>query len=163
MAIRKIFTDDAACLKRVCRPVTQYDARLGALLDDLAETMYQAEGCGLAASQVGVLRRAAVVDCGDGLVELVNPEVLERGDELDGCFEGCLSFPGQRGYVERPLRVKVRAYDRKGEPQEYAAEGLFARALQHEIDHLDGLVYTRLITEPPEGYEEEESDEEDEA
>ena len=96
MGKRKIYTGDAACLYRKCRPVERFDARLGALLDDLAETMYAAEGVGLAAPQVGILRRAVVIDCGDGLVELVNPEILETSGE-QGCFEGCLSFPGKAG------------------------------------------------------------------
>ncbi|MDR0841054.1 MAG: peptide deformylase [Christensenellaceae bacterium] len=162
MAKRKIFTEDAPCLYKVCRPVERFDAKLGALLDDMAETMYDAEGCGLAASQIGILRRAAVVDCGEGLIELVNPEVVQTGGE-QGCFEGCLSFPGKRGYVVRPNLVTVRAFDRDGDLYEYEAEGLLARAMLHEIDHLDGKVYTRLVTDPPEGYtEEDEDDAEDE-
>lgn len=153
MGKRKIFTGNAACLYKKCRPVEHFDARLGALLDDMAETMYDAEGVGLAAPQVGILRRAVVIDCGDGLVELINPEILETSGE-QGCFEGCLSFPGESGYVVRPNYVKARAYDRKGNLCEYEAEGLFARAILHETDHLEGLVYKRLVTEPPEGYTE---------
>ena len=110
MGKRKIFTGNAACLYKKCRPVEHFDARLGALLDDMAETMYDAEGVGLAAPQVGILRRAVVIDCGDGLVELINPEILETSGE-QGCFEGCLSFPGEKGYVVRPNYVRVRAYE----------------------------------------------------
>ena len=102
MAKRKIFTDDAPCLYKVCRPVERFDGKLSELIDDMAETMYAAEGCGLAASQIGILRRVAVIDCGDGLVELVNPTIVETSGE-EGCFEGCLSFPGKSGYVVRPF------------------------------------------------------------
>ena len=159
MAKRKIFTDDAACLYKVCRPVERFDKKLAELIDDMAETMYDADGCGLAASQIGILRRVVVIDCGDGLVELVNPQILETSGE-EGAMEGCLSFPGKRGYVVRPSRVKVRAYDRKGKLYEYEAEGLFARAVMHETDHLDGNVYLRLVTDPPEGFQEDEEEEE---
>ena len=153
MAIREIRKYDDPALYKVCRPVEKFDERLGELLDDMAETMYDAEGVGLAAPQVGILRRAVVIDCGDGLVELINPEILETSGE-QGCFEGCLSFPGERGYVVRPNYVRVRAYDRKGNLCEYEAEELFARAILHETDHLEGLNYKRLVTEPPEGYTE---------
>ncbi len=154
MAKRKIYTDDAPCLSKVCRPVERFDERLSELIDDMAETMYDAEGCGLAASQIGVLRRVVVIDCGDGLVELVNPQIIETSGE-EGRFEGCLSLPGQSGYVLRPMHAKVRAFDRKGDLYEYDTEGLFARAVMHETDHLEGKLYTRLVTEPPEGYSEE--------
>ncbi|MEA5060582.1 MAG: peptide deformylase [Candidatus Pelethousia sp.] len=153
MAKRKIFTDDAPCLTKVCRPVERFDDRLAELIEDMAETMYDAEGCGLAASQIGILRRVIVIDCGDGLVELVNPQVTETSGE-EGRFEGCLSLPGKSGYVVRPTNVKVRAFDRKGDLYEYEAEGLFARAVMHEADHLEGKLYTRLVTDPPEGYTE---------
>ena len=159
MAKRKIFTGDAECLYTVCRPVEKFDKRLATLIDDMAETMYEADGAGLAAPQVGILRRVVVIDYGEGLVELVNPEVLETSGE-QGCFEGCLSFPGEHGYVVRPNFVRVRAFNRNGEPIEYEAEELFARAVLHECDHLDGKVYKRLVTEPPEGYEEENEGEE---
>jgi len=159
MAKRQIFKDDAECLYRKCRPVEKFDDKLAQLLDDLAETMYEAEGVGLAAPQVGVLRRAFVIDCGEGLVEMVNPVLLETSGE-QGCYEGCLSFPGQSGYVVRPNVVKMEAYDRHGDLYEYEGEGLFARAMLHEYDHLDGLVYRRLVTDPPEGYTEEQEDEE---
>ncbi|NCB30477.1 MAG: peptide deformylase [Clostridia bacterium] len=161
MAKRKIFTDDAPCLTKVCRPVERFDDRLAELIEDMAETMYDAEGCGLAASQIGILRRVIVIDCGDGLVELVNPQVTETSGE-EGRFEGCLSLPGKSGYVVRPTNVKVRAFDRKGDLYEYEAEGLFARAVMHEADHLEGKLYTRLVTDPPEGYTEDADAEEGE-
>lgn len=158
MAKRRIFTGNAECLYKVCKPVDRFDRRLDILLDDMAETMYDAEGVGLAAPQVGILKRAVVIDCGDGIVELINPEILETSGE-QGSFEGCLSFPGESGYVVRPNYVKVRAQNRDGDICEYEAEGLFARAVLHETDHLDGLVYKRLVTEPPEGYSEDEEEE----
>lgn len=158
MAKRRIMTGDAECLYKVCRKVDNFDKRLAVLLDDMAETMYDAEGVGLAAPQVGILKRAVVIDCGDGLVELINPEILETSGEQGG-YEGCLSFPGESGYVVRPNHVSVRAMNRFGEECEYEGEGLFARAILHETDHLNGLVYKRLVTEAPEGYDENEEDE----
>ena len=158
MAKRRIMTGDAECLYKVCRKVDNFDKRLAVLLDDMAETMYDAEGVGLAAPQVGILKRAVVIDCGDGLVELINPEILETSGEQGG-YEGCLSFPGESGYVVRPNHVRVRAMNRFGEECEYEGEGLFARAILHETDPLNGLVYSRLGTEAPEGYDENEEDE----
>ena len=158
MAKRRIMTGDAECLYKVCWKVDNFDKRLAVLLDDMAETMYDAEGVGLAAPQVGILKRAVVIDCGDGLVELINPEILETSGEQGG-YEGCLSFPGESGYVVRPNHVRVRAMNRFGEECEYEGEGLFARAILHETDHLNGLVYKRLVTEAPEGYYENEEDE----
>ena len=158
MAKRRIMTGDAECLYKVCRKVDNFDKRLAVLLDDMAETMYDAEGVGLAAPQVGILKRAVVIDCGDGLVELINPEILEASGEQGG-YEGCLSFPGESGYVVRPNHVRVRAMNRFGEECEYEGEGLFARAILHETDHLNGLGYKRLVTEAPEGYDENEEDE----
>ena len=158
MAKRRIMTGDAECLYKVCRKVDNFDKRLAVLLDDMAETMYDAEGVGLAAPQVGILKRAVVIDCGDGLVELINPEILETSGEQGG-YEGCLSFPGESGYVVRPNHVRVRAMNRFGEECEYEGDGLFARAILHETDHLNGLVYKRLVAEAPEGYDENEEDE----
>ena len=158
MAKRRIMTGNAECLYKVCRKVDNFDKRLAVLLDDMAETMYDADGVGLAAPQVGILKRAVVIDCGDGLVELINPEILEASGEQGG-YEGCLSFPGESGYVVRPNHVRVRAMNRFGEECEYEGEGLFARAILHETDHLNGLVYKRLVTEAPEGYDENEEDE----
>ena len=121
MAKRRIMTGDAECLYKVCRKVDNFDKRLAVLLDDMAETMYDAEGVGLAAPQVGILKRAVVIDCGNGLVELINPEILETSGEQGG-YEGCLSFPGESGYVVRPNHVRVRAMNRFGEECEYEGE-----------------------------------------
>lgn len=159
MALRRILRDDDPALYKVCKPVENINRRLCQLLDDMLETMYKAEGVGLAAPQVGILRRVAVIDCGDGPIELINPEVV-LAEGLQQGYEGCLSFPGQAGYVERPEHVVVRALNRKGELMEYDAHGLFARALLHETDHLDGKVFLRLVTEPPEGWEPEEEEDE---
>ena len=162
MALRKILQEKDPALYKVCRPVERIDKRIHALLDDMFETMYDAEGVGLAASQVGILRRIVVIDSGDGPVEMINPEILFTEGE-QGCMEGCLSFPGRSGYVVRPNHVIARAQNRDGEWVEYDATGLFARAILHETDHLDGKVYLDLVTEPPEGYnEDEECDEPDE-
>lgn len=148
MALRTIRTNDDPALYKVCKEVKTFDARLGTLIDDMIETMNDANGVGLAAPQIGVLKRVVVIDVGDGPVELVNPVILESSGE-QGDMEGCLSFPGQSGYVVRPNYVKVEAYDRNGDLYEYEGEGLFARAVFHECDHLDGKVYLRLVTEPP--------------
>lgn len=141
MALRNIFTFDDPELHKVCRPVTKFDEKLHALLDDMAETMIDAEGVGLAAPQVGILRRVVVVDTGDEILNLVNPEIIQTDGEQDG-VEGCLSLPGKYGMVKRPNYAKVRAQDRNGEWFEVEAEGLIARAFCHECDHLDGHVYT---------------------
>ena len=162
MALRKILQEKDPALYKVCRPVERIDKRIHALLDDMFETMYDAEGVGLAASQVGILRRIVVIDSGDGPVEMINPEILFTEGE-QGCMEGCLSFPGRSGYVVRPNHVIARAQNRDGEWVEYDATGLFARAILHETDHLDGKVYLDLVTEPPDGYNEDEGcDEPDE-
>lgn len=152
MAIRNIFKEDAECLYKIAKPVEKFDSRLYTLLDDMADTMYQAEGVGLAATQVGVLRRVVVIDCGEGLIEAINPEIIEATGEQCG-YEGCLSFPGKSGYVVRPNNVVMRAYNREGELIEYRGEGLLARAMLHECDHLDGHVYLEKVSEPPEGFE----------
>lgn len=150
MAIRNIVKEGDEMLSKVCRPVEKFDQKLAILLDDMAETMHEANGVGLAASQVGILRRAVVVDVDDHVIELVNPVILEASGEQDGA-EGCLSFPGQYGMVKRPMNVKVRAQDRKGNFFETEGEGLLARAFCHEIDHLDGIVFkshvSRMLTQ----------------
>ena len=155
MAIRIIRKNEDPALYKTCKEVKKFDARLSELIDDMIETMNDAEGVGLAAPQVGVLRRVCVIDVGEGPVEMVNPVILESSGEQGG-MEGCLSFPGESGYVVRPNRVKVEAYDRHGDLYEYEGEGLFARAVFHETDHLDGKVYKRLITEPPADWKEQE-------
>ena len=140
--IRKILELGDEALRKTCKPMPKFDLRLWLLLRDMAETMYDAEGVGLAAPQVGILRRVVVIDVGDehGLIELVNPEIIAVEGEQAG-EEGCLSLPGRRGYVVRPNKVTVRAQDRKGKPFEITGEGLLARAFCHEIDHLDGVLY----------------------
>ncbi|MBQ3669837.1 MAG: peptide deformylase, partial [Clostridia bacterium] len=126
--------------------VKEIDKRTKVLLDDMAETMYAAEGVGLAAPQVGVLRRIVVIDVGDGLLELINPEIIESSGSAVNP-EGCLSIPGRRCTVERPAKVKVRALNRKGKQIEVEGEGLLAMALCHELDHLDGILYIDKMIE----------------
>ena len=144
MAMRKILTDQDPALHKVCRPVEKFDRRLHTLLDDMAETLAEANGVGLAAPQVGILRRVVIVDTGEEILELVNPELLETDGEQEGC-EGCLSVPGKYGLVKRPYYAKVRAQDRNGEWFEAEGEELIARCFCHELDHLDGIVYTQVM------------------
>lgn len=144
MALRTILTDGDPALHKACRPVTQFDEKLHDLLDDLKETLAHANGAGLAAPQVGILRRAViVVDANDQMLELVNPEIIEREGEQEG-FEGCLSVPGRWGVVKRPMKAKVRAQDRNGNFFEVEGEEIVARCFCHEIDHLDGHLFTEL-------------------
>lgn len=144
MALRTILTDGDPALHKACRPVTQFDEKLHDLLDDLKETLAHANGAGLAAPQVGILRRAViVVDANDQMLELVNPEIIEREGEQEG-FEGCLSVPGRWGVVKRPMKAKVRAQDRNGNFFEVEGEKIVARCFCHEIDHLDGHLFTEL-------------------
>ena len=144
MAIRNIVKNGDEVLKKVCRSQLTFDERLASLLDDMADTMYAADGCGLAASQVGILRRVCIVDVGDGLIELVNPVIVETGGKQEE-QEGCLSFPGEFGTTVRPMKVKVRAQDRFGNTFTTEGEGLKARAFCHEIDHLDGIVFKNRL------------------
>ena len=147
MGIRKIVTIGDDTLRKHCKPQEKFDKRLATLLNDMAETMYKAEGVGLAAPQVGILRRAAVVDITEdhsGLMELVNPEIVEREGEQTG-REGCLSVPGRQGVVTRPMKVKVRYQDRNGDLYELKTEGFEARAICHELDHLDGRLYIDVM------------------
>ena len=144
MGLRKILTDKDPSLHKVCRPVEKFDGRLHKLLDDMVETMQDAHGVGLAAPQIGILRRVVVVDTGDGVLELVNPTLLETsGEELGP--EGCLSVPGKYGLVKRPYYAKVRAQDRNGNWYEAEGEEIIARCFCHELDHLDGIVYTEVM------------------
>ena len=144
MGLRKIFTVKEPCLHKVCRPVEKFDGKLHKLLDDMKETLEDANGMGLAAPQVGILRRVVVVDTGEEILELVNPELLETSGEQVGA-EGCLSIPGKYGRVKRPNVAKVRAQDRDGNFFEVEGEELIARCFCHEIDHLDGIVYTEVM------------------
>lgn len=147
MAIRQVRIQGDEVLKKVCRPVKDMTPRLRELVEDMIETMYQHEGVGLAAPQVGVLRRIAVVDVGEGPIVMVNPEILESDGEQTG-EEGCLSLPGKAGQVTRPNYVKVRAFDETMKPYEVEGTELLARALCHEIDHLDGHMYTEKVEGP---------------
>ena len=145
MAIRTIREKGDPCLEKVCRPVTEFNARLHQLLDDMADTLAEAGGVGLAAPQVGILRRVCIVEDEQGeIIELINPEIIKTEGEQTG-LEGCLSLPGRQGIVTRPNRVKVQAQDRKGKPFEFEAEGFFARAVCHELDHLDGKLYIDVM------------------
>ena len=144
MAIRQIRLDGDEILTKKCRVVKEITPRQEELINDMIETMYDADGVGLAAPQVGVLRRIAVIDVGEGPIVLVNPEVIEADGEQTG-QEGCLSVPGKVGIVTRPNHVKVKAYNEKMEEFEIEGEELLARALVHEIDHLDGHVYTEIV------------------
>lgn len=144
MGLRKILTDKEPCLHKVCRPVEKFDGRLHKLLDDMKETLEDAQGVGLAAPQVGILRRVVVVDTGEEMLELVNPELLETSGEQVGA-EGCLSVPGKYGLVKRPMVAKLRAQDRDGNFFEVEGEELVARCFCHEIDHLDGILYTEVM------------------
>jgi len=144
MALRDIILQGDPVLRQVARPVTVFDERLGQLLDDMAQTMKEAHGAGLAAPQVAVRRRAVVVDVGEGVLELVNP-VMVAADGEQECMEGCLSIPGKRGKTRRPNRVVVQAMDRHGDFFEVTGEGFLALALSHELDHLDGKLYVDIV------------------
>lgn len=149
MALREIRQDGDPVLRKKARAVEDFNARLHTLLDDMAETMYEADGVGLAAPQIGVRKRVAVVDVGEELLELINPEIIEtEGSQCD--MEGCLSLPGQSAYVRRPARIKVRAQNRNGETFEIEGTALLAVAMNHEIDHLDGILFTDKEVEPTE-------------
>lgn len=147
MALRKIVQDGDPILKKVCRPVEKFDEKLAILLDDMRETVLDANGAGLAASQVGILRRVIIVVNieDDSIIELVNPEIIESDGEQDGA-EGCLSFPGEYGMVKRPMHVKVRAQDRNGAFFEIEGTEFLARAFCHETDHLNGIVFKQRVS-----------------
>lgn len=149
--IKKILQKEDPVLHKVCHPVTNFDRKLAGLLDDLVATLKDAQGLGLAAPQIGILRRVCVVlDDDEQFLELVNPEIVSQEGEQEG-FEGCLSLTGRYGIVKRPMKVKVKAQNRHGEPVEYEREGVTARCFCHEIEHLDGHMYyekaDRLFTE----------------
>ena len=144
MGLRKILTDKDPALHKVCKPVEVFDKKLHKLLDDMRETLIDSNGVGLAAPQVGILRRVVLVDTGEEILELINPEMLETdGEQVDP--EGCLSVPGKYGLVKRPYWAKVRAQDRNGDWYEAEGEELIARCFCHELDHLDGIVYTEVM------------------
>ena len=147
MALRKILTDKDPALHKVCRKVENFDSRLFKLLDDMRDTLVESGGVGLAAPQVGILRRVVLVDVGmedNEIVEFINPEMIETDGEQYGA-EGCLSVPGKYGLVKRPMYAKVRAQDRNGDWFEAEGEELIARCFCHELDHLDGIVYTEVM------------------
>ena len=144
MGLRKILTDKEPALHKVCKPVEKFDRKLHNLLDDMRETLIDSNGVGLAAPQVGILRRVVLVDTGEEILELVNPELLEIDGEQVGA-EGCLSVPGKYGLVKRPYYAKVRAQDRFGDWYEAEGEEIIARCFCHELDHLDGIIYTQVM------------------
>ena len=147
MGLRKILTDKDPALHKVCKPVTAFDSKLHKLLDDMRETLIDSNGVGLAAPQVGILRRIFLVDVGlngEDIIECINPEILETDGEQEGA-EGCLSVPGRYGLVKRPYWVKIRAQDRNGDWFEAEGEELIGRCFCHENDHLDGIVYTEVM------------------
>ena len=144
MAIREIRKTPDEVLYKKSREVTDFDERLHTLLDDMADTMYEANGVGLAAVQVGILKRVVVIDVGDGIMELINPVIIEKADSQTGT-EGCLSFPGQWGIVTRPDYVKVKALDRYGNEQIFEGRELLARAFCHELEHLDGHAFIEKV------------------
>ncbi|MDD3411411.1 MAG: peptide deformylase [Eubacteriales bacterium] len=165
MATRKIVEIGDEKLRKHAKPVDKFGLRLQILLKDMAETMYKAEGVGLAAPQVGILKRCVVVDIGEGLYTLVNPEIIEQDGEQVGP-EGCLSVPGRSGVVKRPNHVVVKAQDAQGNPIQVEGEGFLARAFCHELDHLDGVLYVDKMEReifPDEEEEEGEDQPEEEA
>lgn len=146
MAIRELVKEPDPILHKKCRPVENFDEKLAQLLDDMSDTLYKMEGVGLAAPQIGILRRICVIDVGDGLIELINPEIIKSsGKQYE--TEGCLSCPGVWGVTERPKKVKIRAYDRNGKIFEMKGDDLLARAFCHEFDHLDGILFKDHVVE----------------
>ena len=144
MALRNILKDGDPALRKICRPVTEFDEKLAQLLDDLGETLHHTDGVGLAAPQVGVLRRVFIIDFGDGIIEAVNPEIVSTKGMQEGP-EGCLSFPGEYGIVRRPQKAKLKAQDRHGKWFTLTGEDLVARCICHENDHLDGIVFKQHV------------------
>ncbi len=146
MALRKIVTKSDEVLHKKCKPVEVFDEKLSILLDDMAETMYKAQGVGIAAPQVGILRRVVFIDVGDGPIELVNPEIVKKKGSQRG-IEGCLSCPNEWGYVVRPNEVTVKAQDRTGQEIQFKCTEFFARCVCHELDHLDGHLFIEIADE----------------
>jgi peptide deformylase len=140
MALRKIRTKEDEVLRKKSKLVTQFDDRTKTLIKDMIDTMYEANGVGLAAPQIGILKRVVVIDIGEGPIVLINPKIIDSKGSIEE-LEGCLSIPGQQGSVIRPQFVKVKAQNENGEEFEIKGEGLLARAFCHEIDHLDGILY----------------------
>ena len=146
MAVRTIVKDCDEVVRKVCRPVEKFDEKLSDLIDDMLETMYKANGVGLAAPQIGILKRIAVIDIGEGPHEFINPRIIDAsGEQTD--TEGCLSCPGVWGTVSRPNFVTVEAYDKNGDRFILSASELFARAICHELDHLDGILFKDFVIE----------------
>ncbi len=143
MAIRQIVKEGDDVLTKKCREVVKFDDRLAMILEDMTETLHLANGVGLAAPQVRILRRIVVVDVGEGPIELVNPVIIEQSGEQEG-LEGCLSCPGEWGITKRPMNVTVKAFDRKGKEFTVSGEGLLAKAFCHELDHLEGVLYKQI-------------------
>ncbi len=146
MAIRQLRYDGDPLLRKKSREVEKIDDRIKELLDDMLETMYHEEGVGLAAPQVGILRRVIVIDDGNGPIKMINPEIIEKDGEVSG-VEGCLSVPNRNGYVNRPYTIKVKYQDENGKNMSMEARGLLARIICHEVDHLDGILYIDKMTE----------------
>ena len=147
MAIRTITKEGDPILRKVCRPVTEFDKKLWQRLDDMADTMHDANGVGLAGPQISFLRRVVVIDVGEGVVELINPEITYRSEETQYVQEGCLSCPNKWGMTTRPVKVRFKAQDRNGEWYEMEAEDLFAQAVCHELDHLEGKLFVDIVEE----------------
>lgn len=144
MALRNIVKEGDPTLAKVCRPVTEFDERLWQLLDDMAETLAKADGVGLAAPQIGILRRVFIMDLGEGIVEAINPEIVDRKGTQEEA-EGCLSCPGEYGVTRRPKKVKLKAQDRFGKWYYMNGEDLTARCICHETDHLDGVLFKEHV------------------
>lgn len=159
MALRTIRVQGDPCLNKVCKVVTEVNERTKVLIDDMIETMYEANGVGLAAPQVGILKRIVVIDVGDGPIVMINPEILETSGEQTG-NEGCLSVPGKCGKVTRPNYVKAKAFNEEMEEFIIEGEELLARAICHELGHLDGHLYTEYVEGPLMDTKDEDEDEE---
>lgn len=159
MALREIRFSEDPILRKKSKEITEVTERIKILLEDMVDTMNEAEGVGLAAPQIGILRRAVVIDVGDGPIKLLNPVILEmKGEAID--IEGCLSVPGRSGTVNRPEWVKIRYMDVEGQEKTLEGDGLLARAICHEIDHLDGILYIDKMIEEVELEDDEELNEE---